>query len=338
MKLKVNKYRLDNGLKILINEDHSLPLVGYYTFFKVGSRNERPGITGISHLFEHMMFNGSKKFGPKEFDRILESNGGFSNAYTTRDITVYYENFSPSAFRKVVEMEADRMENLALNETNLSFEREVVKEERRLRTDNSIMGIMEEQLYAASFYAHPYRWPVIGWMSDLDNITLKDCQDYYRKYYSPDNAVLVIIGDVNPLSSFEVIKDFYGNIPPGKIDNSVVTEEPEQKGERRIKYFKEANSISFCIGYHTVSVFDEDVFPLDLLQIILTYGGSSRLYRNLVLKKRVATSIFSEFAWRIDPSLFVFYVRMKPGIKAEKGEEIIYNEIEKIKKKGITKK
>jgi len=338
MKINVEKFSLDNGLTILVHEDHSLPLVGYYTFFKVGSRNERQGITGISHLFEHMMFNGSKKFGPGQFDRILESNGGYSNAYTTRDLTVYYEVFPPDAFEKIVEMDADRMENLALNIANLNSEREVVKEERRMRTDNSVLGIIEEQLYAGSYIAHPYRWPVIGWMPDLNNISLKDCQDYYSRYYAPGNAVIVVVGDIYAKDALSIIKKCYGNITPGEMSGFFVTDEPGQKGERRIKYYKEVNSSNLCIGYKAPSVLNDDIYSLDLLQVILTYGESSVLYKDLILKKEIATSIFTEFAWRIDPSLFVFYVRMKPDIKAEKGEEAIFRELEKIKKRSVTKK
>jgi len=338
MRINVEKFQLENGLKVLIHEDNSLPLTGYYTFFKVGSRNERPGITGISHLFEHMMFNGSVKFGPGEFDRILESNGGYSNAYTTRDITVYYENIPSRAFEKIVEMDADRMENLNLNEKNLASEREVVKEERRMRTDNSIVGILEEEIYASSYTAHPYRWPVIGWMSDLNAISLQDCYDYYKRFYAPNNAVIIVVGDITAEESMEKIRKYYGHISPGIIKENPLTQEPEQRGEKRIKYFKETDSVSFCIGYKAPSVYQKEIYPLDLIQIMLTHGESSLLHKNLILKKEMATSIFCDFGWKIDPSLFILYIRLKPETDAEKAEEIIYNEIEKIKKGKINKK
>src|ERR671927_221010 len=166
----VQEHALDNGLQIRLLPDRGLPIATVYSFFRVGSRNERPGITGISHLFEHMMFNGSRKFGPKEFDRRLESAGGSSNAYTSNDLTAYYEDFAADALPVVLDLEADRMASLTIDDTSLARERDVVKEERRFRTDNDIDGMMDEALSALAFLAHPYRWPVVGWMPDLNRI------------------------------------------------------------------------------------------------------------------------------------------------------------------------
>src|SRR5512133_4000731 len=167
---RVKAHTFPNGLRVRLLRDPSAPTLSYYTFFQVGSRNEKLGTTGISHLFEHMMFNGAARYGPKEFDRVLESRGGHSNAYTSNDVTAYYEDFAADALETVVDLEADRMRSLRLTVEGLEQEREVVKEERRLRTDNSIFGLMEEQLEALVFLAHPYRWPVIGWMDDIERI------------------------------------------------------------------------------------------------------------------------------------------------------------------------
>ena len=234
----VQSHILSNGLKVLTFENHSLPVVSMYTLYKVGSRNERPGITGISHLLEHMMFNGSKKFGPKEFDRILESGGGHSNAYTSRDLTVYYEDFASNLLETVIELDSDRMGWLNLSEELLSSESDVVKEERRMRTDNSVQGRLEEELYSASFQCHPYRWPIIGWMSDIENISVKDCKEYYKRYYAPNNAILVLAGDFQSNDALKMIEKHYGIIPAGSSPVSPNTIEPPQNGEKRIKFNK----------------------------------------------------------------------------------------------------
>ena len=179
--------------------------MSYYTFFQVGSRNERPGLTGISHLFEHMMFNGAAKYGPKEFDRVLESQGGTSNAYTSNDMTVYYEDFTSEALETVIDLESDRMRSLSVTPVTLEQERQVVKEERRLRTDNSIFGLMEEQLETLVFQAHPYRWPVIGWMDDIERIGREDCLDFLRSWYAPSNATIYAVGDLDPDETMALI-------------------------------------------------------------------------------------------------------------------------------------
>jgi len=183
--LKVKETTLKNGLKVRLLPDRSAPVVSLYLFYKVGARNERPGITGISHLFEHMMFNGAKKYGPKQFDRVLESRGGRSNAYTSNDLTVYHEDFAADALATVLDLESDRMRSLTISDASLASEREVVKEERRLRVDNDIVGLMDEELNPLVYRAHPYRWPVIGWMADIENITREDCEAYFRTYYAP---------------------------------------------------------------------------------------------------------------------------------------------------------
>ena len=202
----VQEHALPNGLQIRLLQDRSLPVCTLYSFFRVGSRNERPGITGISHLFEHMMFNGSRKYGPKEFDRRLESAGGSSNAYTSNDLTAYYEDFASDALPLVLDLESDRMASLTIDDASLAREREVVKEERRFRTDNDIDGMMDEALGALTFLAHPYRWPVIGWMSDIEAISRPDCESYFRTYYAPNNCTLVLVGDFEPAAALRSIE------------------------------------------------------------------------------------------------------------------------------------
>src|SRR5213592_1919842 len=229
----VEERSLPNGLQIRLLQDRSLPVATLYSFFRVGSRNERPGITGISHLFEHMMFNGSKKYGPKEFDRRLEASGGTSNAYTSNDVTAYYEDFASEALPLVLDLESDRMASLLIDDASLARERDVVKEERRFRTDNDIDGMLDEALGALAFLAHPYRWPVIGWMSDIEAITRPDCERYFRTYYAPNNCTLVLVGDFEPAAAVKSLEQAYGPVPSGEALPEVPPGEPPQRGERR---------------------------------------------------------------------------------------------------------
>src|SRR6266536_4375950 len=207
---RVIAHTLPNGLRVRLIAERSTPALSYYTFFQVGSRNEKLGTTGISHLFEHMMFNGAARYGPKEFDRVLESRGGSSNAYTSNDVTAYYEDFASDALETVIDLESDRMRSLALTPETLEQERQVVKEERRLRTENSVFGLMEEQLESLVFQAHPYRWPVIGWMDDIDRITRGDCAEFFRTYYAPGNAAIYAVGDLDPDATLGAIEREYG--------------------------------------------------------------------------------------------------------------------------------
>jgi predicted Zn-dependent peptidase len=337
-KLDIRKFQLDNGLKILALEDHFIPIVSYYTFYKVGSRNEIPGITGISHLFEHMMFKGSKKFKNVSFDKILEPMGGYSNAYTSKDMTVFYENFPPDVLSLVVELDSDRMSNLNLDTKELNSEREVVKEERRYRTDNSIIGKLDEELYLAGYNIHPYRFPIIGFISDLDNISVNDCYNYLKTYYNPSNSCIVIVGDFNFDVLLKLIEEHYGKIKSPRLKKQFITSEPEQSGEKRVEYHKPAEVYSFMIGFHVPDVFSPDVYTLEILQTILTDGESSLLQKKLIYEEQIALSIFSDFTWRIDPSYFVLYIQMKPNYTAEEGEKILYQVIEKVKNGDISDK
>ena len=331
VKLDIKKFNLENGLKVLTLEEHFIPIVSYYTFYKVGSRNEIPGITGISHLFEHMMFKGSKRFKNISFDKILEPVGGYSNAFTSRDMTVYYENFPPDALRLVIELDSDRMGSLNLDLKELNSEREVVKEERRYRTENSIVGKMDEELYLAAYSAHPYRFPIIGWMSDLNNINIDDCHDYLKTYYNPANSCIVLVGDFNTDTALALIEENYSKIKVHPPKRQFITKEPIQPGERRVECHKTAEVFSFMVGFHAPDINDPDIFSMEILRTILTDGESSRLQKKLVYEKEIALSVYSDFTLRMDPTLFVLYVQMKPGYSSEEGKKMLYDEIEKIK-------
>src|ERR1700687_4310738 len=199
---------LKNGMKVLVQTDHSIPNVALYIFYRIGSRNEGPGTTGLSHFFEHMMFNGAKKYGPGQFDALMEAAGGTNNAYTSRDVTVYQDWFPRAALEKILDLEADRIRDLSLQEDKVKSERGVVASERRTSVDAENAGILDEQLWATAFAAHPYQWPVVGWMSDIEHWTMEDLKHHFEMGYSPSNATMVVVGDVTPEEVFRLTQKY----------------------------------------------------------------------------------------------------------------------------------
>jgi predicted Zn-dependent peptidase len=296
----------------------------------VGSRNERPGITGISHLFEHMMFNGSAKFGPKVFDRLVESGGGYSNGSTWNDYTNYYEEVSSEALETVLDLESDRMRSLLITPENLEQERGIVKEERRLRTDNSTEGKLFELLMANAFIASPYRWPVVGWEPDLNNINLQDCADYFRTYYAPNNAVVAIVGDVDTAKVRSLMDKYFGDLPSQTPPRAVVDAEPEQKGEKRVIHRMEAELPAVMLGYKAVEFAHPDYGATEVIRSILTDGESSRLYSSLIYDQQIATDVSAFFRPTMNLGLFVLYAQAKPGVETQSLEAAIYKEIARL--------
>jgi len=315
---------LSNGMLVLIIEDHSLPIVCYNTTFKVGSRNEYQktaqshGITGMSHLFEHMMFNGSKKYGEGVFDQLLEANGGNSNAWTSKDMTSYYEVFPTDCLDLVIDMESDRMANLSLTKKMFNSERDVVKEERRMSIENSIPGTMWETLNKNAFTKHPYHWPVVGWMEDLNEITLSDCKSFYRKYYSPSNAILIIAGDVVYPNVIDKLESAYGSMPVAKLTDSQSITEPNNDGERMVEIHRPAELERWLMGYLGCAGNHRDTATLDIIQQIMGDGDSSRLVKKLVHDSQIAIDVSGTFHWGIDPDLFLFDFRVRPGISGDR--------------------
>lgn len=332
--LKVERHTLKNGMVVLTHEDHSVPACTFWQWYKVGSRDERPGITGISHYFEHMMFNGSKNVPPKEYDKILESNGGYSNAFTDRDMTAYYEDIASDRLDVVFRLDADRMAALSLLPEQLKSEIEVVKEERRLRTDNDISGMLDEQLYAGAFLASPYRWPVVGWMGDLNRIAREEMTEYFRIHYAPNNCILVLTGDFDTKTALAQIERYFGAIPAQTPPTAPIDSEPEQKGERRAAVHYPAETVSFQVGYKAPGVQSDDIYVLDVLSSILADGESSRLHQALVYRQQIALGASSFFRTRLDPTLFEFYVEMKPGKTAAEGETALDAVIDTLAKSG----
>jgi len=336
--LIVTRLRLPNGLTILALEDHTLPSIAYYTVFKVGSRNEHPGITGLSHLFEHMMFNGSARYKPKVIDQVLEAGGGYSNAFTNSDTTEYIDEFGSPTLAALVPIEADRMRALKLDRANIEQERGIVKEERRVNTDNNVSSAMSEALWNSAFVAHPYRWDTIGFMKDIEAIRLDDAQHYFRTYYAPNNAVLCVVGDFDTHNLFMLIKSQYGPIPRHPAPRPVVNAEPPQPGERRIAFHKAADLPAVLIGYHIGSIRDPDDPALDVLSIILSQGESSRLYRGLVYEKQIADSVSASNISRMDPGLFTFYAQAQSGHTAAECEAAWYDALDAIRQNGVSER
>jgi predicted Zn-dependent peptidase len=326
----VSRRDLDNGLTVLVLPDDAVPSLAYFTCWRVGSRNERPGITGISHLFEHLMFSGARKHGPREFDRIIESNGGTSNAYTTHDVTSYHEVMPSDRLSVVLDLELDRMRDLELSERTLASEREVVKEERRLRTDESPLGALYEQLYAVSYVAHPYRWPVIGWMPDIDALTVADLEDYFRTHYSPDNAVVAVAGAVDAPRALDEVSQALSVLPRGRARPPVVRSEPEQRGERRALLRVNAQLPAFLLAFHVGDSRSADLPALDVLQTILADGDSSRLQRALVLEQQLALDVNVDYPWMLDPGLFSLSLSVRPGVEPAAAEAALHAQLEAV--------
>jgi len=322
---------LKNGMKVLVQSDHSIPNVALYVFYRIGSRNEHPGTTGLSHFFEHMMFNGAKKYGPGELDKVMEANGGENNAYTTQNTTVYQDWFPRSALPLIFDIEADRIQYLQFDPKKIASEREVVASERRLRTDNDNGGLLDEQLWATAFIAHPYQWPVVGWMSDIEHWTMEDLKRHFEMGYSPNNATMVVVGDVTPDEIFQLCEKFIEPIPTHTPPPAVTTVEPEQLGERRLTVHKTAELPLLMIGYHVPQTNNPDFYALNILRTVLFQGESSRMYQRLVDKDQIALDVSAFVQPSFDPTLAIVVAQPKQGIDPAKCETAIYEEFDKAK-------
>ena len=328
---KVKEYRLDNGLKVLIIEEHKAPVATFQVWYRVGSRNEPAGKSGLSHLLEHMMFKGTSKYGPAELSRIVQKNGGIDNAYTTKDYTAYFELFSSDRFPLSIDLESDRMQNLTIDPKELISERSVVMEERRLRYEDDPQNSLFEEVVAEAFKVHPYHKPVIGWMSEIGSIERGDLYHYYKTYYAPDNAVIIIVGDVQAEKVIEKVKESFGEIPAGPARKSITSKEPEQRGEKRVVLKREAELPYIILAYHVPSFPHEDSYALDVLSMVLSSGKSSRLYRSLVYEQKIALSASADYSdFNKDPYLFFFSATAAPGININEVEKALYAQVEKI--------
>ena len=328
---------LDNGLKVVTIEDHKDPVITFQVWYRVGGRNEITGKTGLAHLTEHMMFKGSKKFKKGEVSKVVARHGGNENAFTSSDYTAYFQNFAKEKLHISLEVESDRMHNLLINPEEFLLERDVVMEERRQRTDDDPTSSVVEEMFAAAFKVHPYRNPVIGWMNDLENLTHKDLVGWYKTYYAPNNATVIVAGDITREEVLPQIKKFFSKIPKGPKPPIMTIKETVQVGERRVWVKKEAQLPFIFAGYKTPNIGHPDEFALEVIANILSSGKSSRLFKSLVYEKQIAMYAGGSYdGLSKDPGLFYFYAGVKPGVKTEDVEEGIYDELERLKKDGVT--
>ncbi|MEW6735579.1 MAG: pitrilysin family protein [Acidobacteriota bacterium] len=334
--IEVKTHTLKNGMKILVHEDHSIPNAALYIFYRVGSRNERPGTTGLSHFFEHMMFNGAKKYGPGQFDKVMEAAGGANNAYTSQNVTVYTNWFPANTLELIFDLEADRIANLAFDPKIIESERGVVASERRTSVDNDNTGLLSEQLWATAFVAHPYQWPVVGWMSDIEGWKMEDLKHHFEMGYSPSNAVMVVTGDVGYDEVVRLAQKYIEPIPSHAPPPPVTTREPEQEGEKRVVVGKFAQLPLLMIGYHIPECTHTDYYPLQVLETILFFGESSRLYQRLVDKDQLALEVQGDTDRAFDPTLFTITIQPQEGVNTFTVEKALYEELERIKTGGIT--
>jgi len=332
-----HEYLLSNGMKVLLVEMPKAPVATVQVWYKVGSRNEVMGRAGLSHMLEHMMFKGTAKYPKGSFSRLIRKNGGMDNAFTSQDFTAYFENLAADRVQLALEMEADRMQGLILDQNELKTEREVVKEERRLRTEDDPQGALVEALFAQAYLSHPYHWPVIGWFGDLDAMTLDDLQRHYDTYYSPNNATLIVVGDIKAEQLLPTIKHLFEPIPRGPEPKPVATMEAEQKGERRFLLKREAQVPFVMMGYRVPNYTSEDSYALDVLESILSHGKSSRLYQSLVYDQKLSLAVGAEYGlMQTDPGLFYFYALVSPGQKVEVVEEALHKEIKRLQSEAPT--
>jgi len=247
---QVQEHKLKNGLKVLLLKEARAPIISLQVWYRVGSRNESLGKTGISHLTEHLMFKGTAKYGPKYFSREIQRVGGTDNAFTSRNCTAYFENGPKDQLRHWLEMEADRMRGITLDQKAFETEKQVVLEERRLRTEDDPASFMQEATLAAAFEAHPYQWPVIGWLHDVESITLDNFRNYYHRYYLPNNCTVVLVGDFDPAGALKDLEETFGQLPSGPEPPKVTAQEPKHYGERRVQVHREAQFPALILTYH----------------------------------------------------------------------------------------
>ena len=327
---------LPNGLKVLLVEAHKAPVVSVEVWYRVGSRNEVAGTTGLSHMLDHMMFKGTASVPGKEFSRRIETVGGSSNAFTSQDATYYVTELPAERLEVALRLEADRMANLQFDEKAFAAERDVVMEERRGGEDDPVSSLYEI-LYPAAFVGHPYAHPIVGWMDDLRGMHLEDLRGYYRTYYVPNNAVLLVAGAVHPAEALPLVRRLFGSIPAGPDPPPVRAARPPQRGERRLFLRREAALPHVAVAYAAPNAKDPDSLALDLLEVILAGGKSSRLHHRLVYEQRLALQVAaSNHRLAMDPHLFLVSADPLPGRTAAEVEHAVEAEIERLKREPVS--
>ena len=336
-KLQYSISTLPNGLRVILSEDHSTPIVHVSLWYHVGSKNERPGRTGFAHFFEHMMFKGSKNVEPESHTSIIASVGGRSNAYTTEDETVFWQTLPAQYLPLALWMEADRMATLRISDADFKREREVVKEERRMRVENQPYGRLSEIIYDNTFTTHPYKHPTIGSMADLESASIDDVREFHNTFYVPENAVLTIVGDFDSEQATQLVTQYLARVPkalrPVPRD---IPQEPTQLKERRVVIEEAWPLPAVVVAYHITYDGHPDSYPLHITSKILSDGQSARIPRELVYNKRIALTAFGSGNITEQPNLFYAVAIVQPGQKPEAAEQALIAEFEKLKREPVT--
>ena len=339
-----NEYALGNGLKLVVKEDHRSPVVISQIWYKAGSIDELNGATGVAHVLEHMMFKGTKKVPGGEFSRRIAAAGGRENAFTSRDYTAYFQQLQKSRLPLAMELESDRMRNLVLTEDEFAKEIKVVMEERRLRTDDQPRALVHEKMTATAYQSHPYRRPVIGWMNDLENMNVSDAKEWYDRWYTPNNAVLVVVGDVNPKEVFVLAQKYYGQIksrPLLPLDKRKPQTEPLQVGIKRITVKAPARLPYLAMGYHAPVLrnpaTDWEPYALEMLAGVMDGNESARLNKELVRERRIASSAGAGYdSTARGPGMFYLDGTPSEGRTVADLEAALRGEVEKLVRDGVT--
>jgi zinc protease len=334
----LRRFVLGNGLTVLLLVDNTAPVLSYHTWFRVGSRHDRPGKTGLAHLFEHLMFNETRHLPAGAFDRTLEAAGGETNAATWVDWTFYHANLPASELALIVRLEADRMANLILRDAQVVSEKEVVANERRYRVEDDVEGTVSEKLYAMAFQRHPYGQPTVGWMKDIEGFTKGDCRRFYRTYYAPNNATLVVVGDISEERALALIQDHYGQLSAARLPPMRRITEAPQRAERRVRLRRPTPTERVQVGYRAPSFGDGDYVPLAIVNDLLFGGRSSRLFRRLVRGQELAVEVRGALTPFQDPGLYELWIALRQGRTGAEALSALDEELTKLKEEPVSQR
>lgn len=338
-KLQYQRLVLPNGMKVILHQDKSTPIAHVELWYHVGSKNERPGRTGFAHFFEHMMFKGSRNVEPEQHTSIIASVGGQANAYTNEDTTVFWQTIPAQYLPLVLWMEADRMASLRIDEKTFIAEREVVKEERRMRIENPPYGLLNELITSHAFDVHPYKHPVIGSMTDLNAATIDDVRDFYKTFYVPENATLLVVGDFEVDTVTQLVHQYFARVP--KAANPVprdIPQEPKHTKEKRVTLEQPWPLPAVVVTYHVPYNGHPDSYPMFVMSKTLSDGQTSRIYQRLVYQSGLALTAFGSSSFLEQPGIFSAVALVNPGQSPDAVEKALIGEFEKLKTQGITER
>lgn len=328
--LRLHRFTLGNGLQLRLLPERSAPVISYHTWFRVGSRQEQPGKTGLCHLLEHLMFNETRQLPHGEFDRLIEAVGGDSNASTWTDWTQYHLELPASELPLAMRLESDRMANLVLRKPLVESEKEVVANERRMRVEDDLEGEVSELMYATAFRKHTYRWPTIGWMKDIESFTAEDCRAFYKRYYAPNNAIIVIVGDIKVERTLRLLQDHYGALKAEKLPTYKRVVEPRQRSERRRTLKRATPTPKLALGYHAPAFGNPDHLVVHLISEVLFGGRGSRMFKQLVDEQQLVSELHGSAAPFEEPGLYEIWFSLRQGCTVEQLEPLVEAQLSRL--------